>query len=97
MTDVTPVPAGKSTVVQEHEPKQSEMGDSAVETMQTAEKQQVCGPQADDNGLHGSPLKHLRANLGIVFEKEPAGQGSDGKTSVLLPLIENIPGSTRKI
>ena len=97
MTDVTPVPAGTSTVVQDHDSKQCEMSDSAVETMQTAEKQQVCGPQADDNGLHDSPLKHVRANLGIVFEKEPAGQGSDGKTSVLLPLIENIPGSTRKI
>ena len=93
MTDVTPVPAGTSTVVQD--PKQCEMGDLAAETMQTAEKQQVCGPS--DNGLHGSPLKHLLANLGNVFENEPAGQGSDGHTSVPLPLIENIPGSTRKI
>ena len=95
MTDVTPVPAGTSTVVQD--PKQCEMGDSAVETMQTAEKQHVCGLGDNHDGLHGSPLKHLRANLGNVFENEPAGQGSDGHTSVLLPLIENIPGSTRKI
>ena len=58
MTDVTPVPAGTSTVVQDHDPKQSEMGDSAVETMQTAAenlKQPVCG--SGDNGLHGSPLR----------------------------------------
>ena len=68
MTDVTPVPARTSTVVQD--PKQCEMGDSAVETTQTAEKQQVCGP--GDSGLHCSPLKHLRANLGNVFENEPA-------------------------
>ena len=93
MMDVNPVPQfeGTSTFVQD--PKQLQM-----ETTQTPYKQ-LC--DSSDNGLHSYPhiatFRNLQENLAIVFEKEPAAQGSDGHTySSLLP-IGNIPGSTPNI